>query len=263
LKKEQTMIDLSDKTILLTGASSGIGAATAGVLAATGASIVAHHRDADDRAGAEQALAAARPDRRRIVAADFADLSAVDRLWAEASAWRGRVDVVVLNAATLIWGGMDDDDATWERSWCDQMAINVYAPARLMRAAVRQWRDTGGGVLITLSSWNAQRGSTNPGQIAYAASKAAIKATAQTIARGFAKQNILSYVIAPGIVRTRMSEDFAALQPGGEAAVTASLQMGEWVPPREIGELVAFLATGKVRHLSGATLDLNGATYVR
>jgi hypothetical protein len=60
-----------------------------------------------------------------------------------------------------------------------------------------------------------------------------------------------------------MSEDFAALQPGGEAAVTASLQMGEWVPPREIGELVAFLATGKVRHLSGATLDLNGATYVR
>jgi NAD(P)-dependent dehydrogenase (short-subunit alcohol dehydrogenase family) len=257
------VIDLSDKTILLTGSSSGIGAATAGVLAAAGASIIAHHRNAEDRAGAVAALARAPAARRIFLAADFGDLAAVDRLWAEACAWRGRVDVVVLNAATLIWGGVDDDDATWDRSWSEQMAINVIAPTRLMRGAVRHWRISGGGVLITLSSWNAQRGSTNPAQIAYAASKAAIKASAQTIARGYAKQNILSYVIAPGIVRTRISEEFAALQPGGEATVTASLAMGEWVPPREIGELVAFLSTGKARHLSGATIDLNGATYVR
>jgi NAD(P)-dependent dehydrogenase (short-subunit alcohol dehydrogenase family) len=60
-----------------------------------------------------------------------------------------------------------------------------------------------------------------------------------------------------------MSEEFAALQPGGEAAVTASLAMGEWVPPTELGELIAFLASGKARHLTGATLDVNGATYVR
>ena len=60
-----------------------------------------------------------------------------------------------------------------------------------------------------------------------------------------------------------MSEEFAATQPGGEAAVTQSLAMKEWVPPREIGELVAFLSTGRVRHLTGATLDINGATYVR
>jgi NAD(P)-dependent dehydrogenase (short-subunit alcohol dehydrogenase family) len=69
-------------------------------------------------------------------------------------------------------------------------------------------------------------------------------------------------VIAPGVVRTQMSESFAATQ-GGEEKVSAGLAMGEWVPPRELGELVAFLASGRMRHLSGATLDVNGATYVR
>ena len=142
------------------------------------------------------------------------------------------------------------------------MQVNVQAPARLMRAAVRHFRERGGGVIITVSSWVAQQGVTNPSMIAYAASKGAIRATAQSIARGYAKDNILSHIIAPGIVRTKMSEDFAALQ-GGEDKVTASLAMGEWVPPSEVAELIVFLAHGKSKHLSGATLDLNGATYVR
>lgn len=257
------MTDLSQKTVLLTGASSGIGAATARVLGDAGAFIIAHHRNETDREGAEKALSGLEPSRRIFVAADFGDLAEVEQLWKTACAWRGGIDALVLNAATLVWGGVDDNDETWDRSWTEQFDINVLAPARLMRAAVREWRGNGGGVLVTLSSWNAQRGSTNPDQIAYAASKAAVKAAAQTIARGYARDNILSYLIAPGIVRTKMSEDFAALQPGGEASVTASLAMGEWVPPSEIGELIAFLVSGKARHLSGATLDMNGATYVR
>jgi len=87
-------------------------------------------------------------------------------------------------------------------------------------------------------------------------------ASTKTIARAYAKENILAYIVAPGVVRTRLSENFAATQ-GGEAAVTANLAMGEWVPPGDIAELVAFLATGRCRHLSGATLDVNGASYVR
>jgi NAD(P)-dependent dehydrogenase (short-subunit alcohol dehydrogenase family) len=73
---------------------------------------------------------------------------------------------------------------------------------------------------------------------------------------------VLSYVIAPGIVRAGMSLEFARTL-GDEGGITAGLQMGEWVPPDDIGHLVAFLATGKARHLTGATLDVNGATYVR
>jgi NAD(P)-dependent dehydrogenase (short-subunit alcohol dehydrogenase family) len=120
----------------------------------------------------------------------------------------------------------------------------------------------GGGILVTISSWNAQRGSTNPVTIAYAASKAAVMATTKTIARAYAKENILAYVVAPGVVRTRLSENFAA-SLGGEQAVTANLAMGEWIPPSDVASLVTYLATGSCRHLTGATLDVNGASYVR
>jgi NAD(P)-dependent dehydrogenase (short-subunit alcohol dehydrogenase family) len=98
--------------------------------------------------------------------------------------------------------------------------------------------------------------------MAYAASKAAIKAATQTIARGYAKENILAYVVAPGVVHTQMSETFAATQ-GGVQNVNAGLAMGEWVPPSDIADLVTFLASGRCRHLTGATLDVNGASYVR
>jgi NAD(P)-dependent dehydrogenase (short-subunit alcohol dehydrogenase family) len=258
------MHDLSGKTILLTGASSGIGAATAQVLAARGARLVAHFAGgAAARAGAEKAIAVLPPERRKVIEADFADPDGAARLWRDALAWAGRIDAVVLNAAiTRMSGGVEDSDESWREAWDAQWRINVLAPCDLMRLAVHHWLATGGGILVTMASWNAQRGSTSPAQLSYAATKAAVKAAAQTIARGYAKRGILSYIVSPGIVRTKMSEDFAAMQ-GGEDKVTATLAMGEWVPPAELGELIAFLCSGACRHLTGSTLDVNGATYVR
>ena len=90
-----------------------------------------------------------------------------------------------------------------------------------------------GSIIITIVSWNGQRGSSSPKTIAYAASKGAIKAATQTIARTYAERNILAYIIAPGVVKTRMSEESAAVL-GGVEKLTASLTMGEWVPPEEI-----------------------------
>jgi NAD(P)-dependent dehydrogenase (short-subunit alcohol dehydrogenase family) len=138
----------------------------------------------------------------------------------------------------------------------------VKAPARLMRRAVQHYLQKGGGAVISIGSWAAQRGVTNPATIAYGASKAAIRAATQSVARAYARQKILAYVITPGVVRTRLSEQFAATN-GGEAAVSAGLASGEWVTPDELGRLVAFLASGAVPQLSGATLDVNGASYIR
>jgi len=255
------MLELSGKTILLTGASKGIGAATARILGEAGAHLVAHY--SSDHDGAAEAVSMIPEDRRLLVQGDLADPLAVEEIWRQAAAWRGKVDVLVNNAGIFLNdGGIDDDDEAWDRVWDETMQVNVLAPARLLRSAVRHFRTNGGGIAVTISSWNAQRGSTNPRTIAYAASKAAIRAATQTIARGYAKNNILAYVIAPGVVRTRLSVASAATL-GGEQAVTSTLAMGEWVPPEEIGYMVAFLATGTVRHLTGATLDINGASYVR
>ena len=255
------MFELTGKTILVTGASKGIGASIVALLGRQEANVIAHY--GSDRAGAEAATAAIPRDRARLVAAELAAPGGAAALWQEAVAWRGRIDVLVNNAAMMAFeGGIDDPDETWDEVWARTWQVNVKAPADLLREAVRHYRTSGGGIIVTISSWNAQRGSTNPVTIAYAASKAATMAATKTVARAYAKEGVLAYIIAPGVVRTRLSENFAATQ-GGEQAVTASLAMGEWVPPSDVATLVAFLATGSCRHLTGATLDVNGASYVR
>jgi NAD(P)-dependent dehydrogenase (short-subunit alcohol dehydrogenase family) len=254
-------MELEGKRILLTGASKGIGAETARVLGEAGASLIAHY--GADEAGARAATAAIPEERKLLLQADLADLDAVERLWSEASAWRGGIDIFVNNAAVMLFdGGVDEALPQWDRVWEESMQVNVMAPARLLRRAVREFLDSGGGSIITISSWAAQRGVSSPATIAYAASKAAIRAATQTVARNYARENIYAYIVAPGVVRTRLSEEFARSQ-GGEDKVTAGLAMGRWVEPLEIAELVRFLCRGTSPSLSGSTIDINGASYVR
>ncbi len=255
------MNKLEGKTILVTGSSKGIGSAITRALGTCDASVIAHY--GADRQGASEAISGFADGKAITLGADLSDMSAVDNLWREALEWKGRIDVVVNNAAVMrLSGGIEDSDEAWDEVWQEAVDVNVLAPARIMRHAVRHYLDSGGGTLITISSWAAQRGITNPEGIAYSATKSAVMAATKTIARGYAKKNILAYVVAPGVVRTRLSEESAATL-GGEDVVTAGLAMGEWVPPEELADLVAFLSTGKCRHLSGATLDVNGASYVR
>ncbi len=254
-------MQLAGRTVLVTGASKGIGAEIARAVGSAGATVLAHCNT--DAAGARAALAGLPPERGHVLAADAADPAAMDRLWADALAAAPRIDCVVLNAAVfLASGGIEDSMDAWTRSWETQWQINVASPTRLMKHAVNHFVAAGGGVLVTMSSWAAQRGAGSPATIAYAATKAAVRSAAQTVARHYAKAGVLSYIVAPGVVRTGMSLDAAAIA-GGEEKVTAGLAMGEWVPPAELGELVAFLATGRVRHLAGATIDVNGASYIR
>jgi NAD(P)-dependent dehydrogenase (short-subunit alcohol dehydrogenase family) len=132
-----------------------------------------------------------------------------------------------------------------------------------MRLAVRGWLAAGRpGAIVGIGSWVSTRGTSNPGAIAYAATKAAIAAATKTVARNHAKDGILAYVISPGVVATQMSID-SAERTGGIEAVTAQLPMAEWVPPHEIAALAVFLAEGRTRHMTGATLDINGAAYIR
>ena len=254
------MIGVEGKTVLVTGASRGIGAAAAAALGEAGASIVAQYRS--HREGAEQALASVDAACKVFLQADFARPGAARALWRDVVAARDRIDAVVVNAAMLVETPFDGGDEQWDEGWEATLRVNVLEPTSLIREAVAHFRAQGGGIVITLSSWAAQQGSAIASLSAYAASKAAVKAVTQTVARNYAKEGVLAYVVAPGIVHTEMSE-ISARARGGIEAVRAILALGETVPPSEVGTLITFLASGACRHLTGSTIDLNGATYVR
>jgi len=254
------MQDLTDRTILVTGASKGIGRTIVESLGAHGARVIAQY--SSDYYGAVAATKNIDNDRKLLLHADFSDPKAYEGLWNQAIAWAGKIDVLVSNAAVMPEAALTDSDEDWATAWSQALNINASAPAFLIRKAVLHFLETGGGSIIGISSWAAVRGSGNARLGAYAASKAPVSALLKTIARNYQGKNISTYLISPGVVRTAMSEA-SARSLGGEEAVTASLAMAQWVPPTDIAETVTLLATGKLPSLNGSTIDINGASYIR
>ncbi|SDU94772.1 NAD(P)-dependent dehydrogenase, short-chain alcohol dehydrogenase family [Microlunatus sagamiharensis] len=248
----------AERVVLVTGGSRGIGRAAVQALHREGAHVVLHHRasaEAADRL-AEELGSASEEGRVHVVAADLAQPGEPARLWEQALAWRGHVDVLVNNAGIYLASPMDDDDA-WTSGWADNLTVNLLAPAELCRLAVRTWREAGtGGIVVNVTSRAAHRGD-DADHLAYGAAKGGLQSLTKGIARAFAGDRILAYDVAPGWVLTDMMAETDA------AALAASMPMGEITPPEDVAEVIAFLASGRVPHTSGATIDVTGADYVR
>ncbi len=252
------MIDLTGKVILVTGGSRGIGAAIVRRLAALGADVVLHY---GRNGAAARALAVeVGPARCHLVQGDLDSDAAPGAVWAQALAWKGRIDVLVNNAGVYLPASVDDDFAHWTDVWARTLRINLVATAHLCREAVRHFRGRGGGIIVNIASRAAFRGDA-PDYGHYAASKGGMIALTRTIARGFAAEGVLAYAVAPGFVGTEMAEDY--FREHGSEAVVSEIPLGEIAPPEEVANVVAFLASGLVRHVTGATIDVNGASYPR
>ena len=252
--------ELEGRTVLVTGASAGIGRAIVERLAGTGARVIAHHNVHAD--GAQEAIAGYPEGAAHLVRADLSTSGGASQLWADATALADRIDVVVLNAAVMPKVDLDAADEDWDAALDHALQVNTRSQLTLIRRAVAHFLDAGGGSLVGLSSWAAQRGAGNANLVGYAASKAATAAALKTVARAYATDGVFAYLIAPGVVDTQMSAS-AGEDRGGRQAFLDTLTMREMVPPSEIAELVALLAGGRTRHLSGATIDVNGASYIR
>jgi 3-oxoacyl-[acyl-carrier protein] reductase len=252
------MSDRASRVALVTGAAGGIGSAIARTLVGQGSRVVLHDVR---REGRLADLAAELGDAAHPLAADLSDAAAADALWHEALAWRGHVDVLVNNAGVYEAARPDDDLATWRASWERTLAICLVSPAALCRAAIASFRaQPGGGIIVNLASRAAWRGE-DADYWHYAAAKAGVVAMTKTIARQYGRQGVTAFAVAPGFVDTAFNAP-AVAEHGMELFVNDTA-LGEVAQPQDIANVVAFLASGAARHATGATIDVNSASYVR
>ena len=226
--------------ILITGASRGIGAAIAEALATDATKVVA--LSSTD--------------------GDLSDPAIPDRLW-QTSLDRldGRIDVLVNNAGVFEDNPLGSADADWLANWNRTMQVNLTASALLCRHAVLHWQERKSeGRIVNIASRAAYRGDS-PAHWHYAASKSGMVAMTKTIARAYAKDGILAFAICPGFTMTGMAEDYLSSR-GGEKLL-AEIPLGRVAMPDEVGEMARWCALDAPAAMTGAVLDVNGASYVR
>lgn len=169
-------------------------------------------------------------------------------------------NVLINNAGVFEECGFEKDDESWLENWHRTLQVNLHAPALLTKWALNSWVQKGEkGILINIASRAAYRGDTQE-YASYAASKGALVAFTKSIARGFGAHGIVAYSIAPGFTNTDMAAE--SVNVYGEEYLTQGMALAEITPPDEVGELAAFLASGKVRHMTGATFHINGGSYM-
>jgi len=228
-------------TILRTGSSRGIGAAIQQSLESAGARVLGHATNSG-------------------IAADFSDPAGPTRLWEAAiEAAGGKIDVLINSAGVFEANPIDADD--WTQAWERTMRINLTASAELCRLAVLHWRDRGtGGRIVNIASRAAYRGDS-PAHWHYAASKAGMVAMTKSIARGYAGEGILAFSICPGFTMTGMAEDY--LESRGGDKLLADIPLGKVADPEEIASVARYCALEAPPSMTGAVIDVNGASFVR
>ena len=192
---------------------------------------------------------------------DLANPATPAKLWATAlDRFDGRIDVLVNNAGIFESTPLDLPDGDWIAGWNRTMQVNLTASAELCRLAVLHFQKTGGGRIVNIASRAAYRGDS-PAHWHYAASKAGMVAMTKTIARAYAAQGIYAFAICPGFTMTGMAEDYLASRGGDK--LLADIPLGRVAMPDEVAEIAAFAALNAPPSMTGAVLDVNGASYVR
>lgn len=234
-------------TIIVTGSSRGIGASILATLRDGGHAVIGQATSTGN--GAD-------------IAADFADPAAPRALWDAALARAGgTIDVLINNAGVFEANPLDRASDDWVADWERTQRINLTAAAELCRLAVLHWQDRKvGGRIVNIASRAAYRGDS-PAHWHYAASKAGMVAMTKTIARGYASAGILAFAVCPGFTMTGMADDYLASRGGDK--LLADIPLGRVASPEEVATTVRFLALEAPASMTGAVIDVNGASYVR
>jgi 3-oxoacyl-[acyl-carrier protein] reductase len=248
---------MTERAILVTGGSRGIGRAIAQAFAEQGDRVAVHH---SGRAALPDVPPWLPGSGHAVVQADLADPDAVRRMVDQACETLGGLDVLVNNAGVYTWHPVAEVSyEQWQAAWQETLAVNLTGAANVTWCAVQHMIRGGGGRIVNVSSRGAFRG--EPRHPAYGASKAGLNSFGQSLAKALAPHGIAVATVAPGYVATDMAAEYLA-GPDGDA-IRADSPFGRIAKAEEIAAAVLYLASPQAEWASGAILDVNGASYLR
>jgi len=240
------MFDLTGKGARVTGATGGIGGAIAKALHGQGANVAI----SGTRADRLEALAAELGSRVFVLPCDLRDRPAVAQLPETAEKTLGQVDILVNNAGIThdnLFMRMKDEE------WDDVIAVNLTSVFVLTRGILRGMMRRRYGRIVNIASISGVLG--NPGQGNYAASKAGLVGMTKSLGREVASRGITANCIAPGFIKTPMTD---ALTPKQVEAIAAAIPTQTFGKPEDVAAAVVFLASAEAAYITGETVHVNG-----
>ena len=249
-------MSFASKVVLVTGSTTGIGAACAHLFAASGALVMVSGRDVTRGHAVVDSIRNA-GGRAEFEGADLRSAGACDWLVNQTILRLGGLDVLVNNAGILYTA---DAIGTTDDEWLDTMAVNVNALFYMSRAAVRHMRSAGGGAIVNVASEWGQNGERE--HVAYCASKGAVIQITRCMALDHARDRIRVNCVCPGEIHTQMVDAILAKR-GGDAAVNllnlaAGIPMQRLAQPVEVARCIHFLASNLASYVTGAALNVDG-----
>jgi len=252
-------MNLNDKSALITGASRGIGRAIAQAFAAAGARVAVHYHQ--NQSAAEATLGALPGQGHVLIQADITQPDEVQRMVESSIEQLGGLDILVNNAGVALEHDplVETDYKTWQDSWQQTINTNLIGAANACYCAARYMIERRSGKIINVGSRGGYRG--EPLYPAYGASKAGLHALSQSLAKYLGQYNILVTAVAPGFVQTDMTSESLAGSRGD--GIRNQSPLGRVAAPEEVAHTVLFLAAPGSEWLTGAVVDVNGASYLR
>lgn len=250
--------NFQNKTVLITGASRGVGAAAAHIFAKSGARVALHYNQ--NKKSAEAVLASLFGEGHQLFQADLVKKKAGVELVEQVIQAFGSIDIIVNNAGIYEEHPQEETDlGAWMDVWERTINICLLAPAHISYAVAPYMIKNGGGKIINITSRGAFRG--EPTATAYGAAKAGLNSVSQSMAKALGAKKVFVYAVAPGFIETDMVQ---YLLDGEEADFYKNQSpLSRFSKPEEIAKTIAFLASEGTDYLTGGIIDVNGASYLR
>ncbi len=251
-------LDFTNKVVLVTGGSRGIGRAIAAKFAAKGATVIINYINND--AVAHATVDSFPKGDHAAIKADISNPDLVRKLINKVALDYGRLDVVINNVGIHEWHEVDKVNyETWQKIWRETIDTNLIAAANISYCAAQYMIQQGGGRIVNVSSRGAFRG--EPQQPAYGASKAGLNAMSQSLAQSLARHKIFVGIVAPGFVETDLTKDILSGPKGDD--IRRQSPFNRVAKPEEVANAVLFLASEGTEFMTGTIIDVNGASYLR